>query len=527
MKKLSVILSTLIFFLNLSYGQIQINWQQSFGGMGMDYGYDIVPTVGGYLVIGSTNSTSGQVSCNTTGESKSWLIKIDPMGNLLWQKCYSDKYIKRIDKAYGSSDNFLVGGAYGEPYLNTNNLGFVRIDSLGNIIWEKVFGNSVGILDGDEFGVATNDGGAIGSGQIMSNGGDVTNYYGGYDGWVIKVDSLGNKQWDFTMGSSQFEFINCVYPTSDNGYLAGLYGTPDGEGGNIDCSVGFSSNSDAIVFKLDSIGDAQWHNCYGGSGHEGVVRVIETDNGYIIAAIGGSDNGDLTGSGWHGDIDVWLVNIDFQGNIIWQKCYGGTEYESPKEIFRTSDGGYVVFANTTSFNGDVSGNPSGGSDVPSIWVFKVNSTGDLLWQRCLGGVSIEDVYGAFQNSDYNYAVAGEMRYSPSGDVNCSNYVLGSYQNYWVFGISDTTVNVVENEVKITEIKVYPNPANSILNIDFPVNYDTKNSKIEIVDIHGKTVIKSKFVIHSTQLDTKRLTPGIYTLKIQNDKTLVTRKIIIQ
>ena len=97
----------------------------------------------------------------------------------------------------------------------------------------------------------------------------------------------------------------------------------------------------------------------------------------------------------------------------------------------------------------------------------------------------------------------------------------------MFGISDTTVNVGENVQEIIDIKIYPNPANSVLNIDFPSNYQILNTNIEIVDINGRTMLKIKPVSSSTQLDIKQLKPRLYIVKICNDKSLITRRIIIQ
>lgn len=526
MNKLIVILSSLLLFHFTSYSQFQIDWQQSYGSMASDRGYDIAETDGGYLVIGYAGSSGGQVTCSEEGGG-GWLLKIDYSGNLIWQKCFDYVFADRIVKDFNGSHYYLIGMTVLEPYPDASNLWVAKIDSSGNIIWERVLGNNDGVSDYAFFGQATADGGVVATVIIYSSGGDITNWYGQYDGWIVKLDSLGLKEWDFSIGSSQSEFINGIIQTNDGGYLAGLYGKPNGIGGNVDCVVfNAPGGPDAIIYKIDADGNPEWHQCYGGSGHEGAGSLVETANGYMVAAFGGSNDGDLEGSGWHGGMDVWLIKIDFSGNIMWQKCYGGTDHEYPIRIFQCSDGGFVVFSDTYSFDGDVIGNPSSGNE-PSIWVFKVDSTGVLLWQRCIGGSRAERVHGVVQNSDYKYTVAGEMFFSPSGDVNCSNFVYGSQQNYWIFGISDTTVNVVENPQEIVEIHIYPNPANSLLNIDFPQNYDTKNSKIEIVDIHGKTVIKSKFVIHSTQLDTKRLTPGLYIVKIQNAKTLIARRILIQ
>lgn len=525
-KSITLIVAFLIIHL-LSFGQFQIDWQQSFGSMASDWGYDIAETDGGYLVTGIAGTGGGEVEC-FDGDGGGWLIKIDDSGNLVWQKCFDYAHAFRIVKAIGSPYYYLIGGAFLEPYPDDYNLWVAKIDSLGNIIWERALGNTIGVLGGDQYGEPTADGGVIATAQIDSEGGDISNWHGGYDGWVIKLDSAGNTEWDQSIGSSQFEFINGIIQTSDGGYLAGLYGKPNGIGGNIDCIVyPAPGGPDAIVFKMDSLGNPEWHQCYGGSGSEAVNRLLEVENGYVIASSGGSNDGDLEGSGWHGGSDVWLLKIDYEGKIIWQKCYGGSDDEWIYKLFQTSDDGIITFSNTHSFDGDVVGNPSSGSGDPSIWVFKVDSIGNLLWKQCIGGTRAERVYGVVKHNDSKYAVAGEMFYSPSVDVNCSNFVYGSMQNYWVFGISDTTVNVVENEVGIAEIKIYPNPASSILNIDFPSNYEVLKTTIEIVDINGRIVLNKKPLSTTNQINIKQLNPGLYIVKIKNNETLITRRIIIQ
>ncbi len=524
MKKIFVLAAFFVLTTQMGWSQMLINWQQSFGGMNVDYAYDITETEGGYLVVGGTLSSDGQVACNTNGGSTLWMVKINNSGRLIWQRCYeNDAY--RIIKAIGNPDCYLVGGAISEPYPDDYNLWISKIDSLGNIIWERTLGNNIGILGGDQYGEATNDGGVIATAQIDSQGGDITNWYGGYDGWIIKLDSMGNTEWDFSVGSSQLEFINCIIQTGDDGYLAGLYGTPNGIGGNIDCDIQSFANPDAILFKLDADGNPEWHHCYGGSGHDGVVKLLETANGYMVAAYGGSNDGDLIGSGWHGDGDVWLVQTDFSGNIIWQKCYGGSGYDSPKKIFKTSDGGFMVFANTTSFDGDVVGNPSNYYTNSSIWVFKIDSVGELQWQQCIGGETMEKVYGVSQQGDYDYAVAGEMRYSPTGDVNCSNFVYGSQQNYWVFGISDTIVSISETAEKILVLEIWPNPVSQTLMLEYKNPENHQDLNLLIYNTLGKRVYTEGIITgqKASKVDVSNWNCGVYFAVVTSGGNIAGKK----
>jgi hypothetical protein len=129
--------------------------------MAPDIAYDIVQTNGGYLVTGAVFAGGGQVTCTEDGAG--WLIKIDNAGNLLWQKCFQKRGAIRMVKAIGNPYLYLIGGGNAEPYPDDYNLWIAKIDSLGNIIWERILGNTIGILGGDEYGIATNDGGVIGT----------------------------------------------------------------------------------------------------------------------------------------------------------------------------------------------------------------------------------------------------------------------------------------------------------------------------------------------------------------------------
>jgi len=512
--------------------QMQVDWQQCFCSMDGDEAWDVAQVNDGYLVIGMQHGGDGQVTCSDAGSA--WLLKIDEMGNLIWQKCYFDRNAYRIFDEFEGSNLYIVGAAWIDPYPDEGNLWVSKIDSVGNIIWERSLGNDIGISSYNFYGNPTNDGGCIATVDIFSQGGDITNWYGGYDGWVVKLDSLGNTEWDFTVGSQNADAVNGVTQTLDNGYIIAGYGRPDGISGNITNPSFTSSASDAVIYKIDSLGNPEWNKTYGGSNGDAGGRSLSLQDGYLIAGLTSSNDGYLEGSGWHGGLDIWLIRTDLEGEIIWNRCYGGSNFEGLSRIFQTADEGFIVFADTHSFDGDVVGNPSNSSAKSSIWIFKIDSLGNLIWQQCVGGHASESVYGVIKHSDYNYTVAGEMSYSPSYDVNCSNFIYGSSFNYWVFGISDTTVNVTENLPATDMVKIYPNPlprgqsgVNSLLNIEFPNDYNIQNTTIEIVDINGRTMLKAYPVSVTTLLDINKLNSGLYLVKIQNNKTLITKKIIIQ
>lgn len=398
-------------------------------------------------------------------------------------------------------------------------------DSEGIIIWDRVVGGNGN--DQSFNACPTSDGGVVALGYTTSSDGDISNYYGFWDSWIIKLNSDGSTDWDFTIGTSFLEVGRVVIQTSDGGFLIGNEACPDSIG-NVTC-VPHSWKGEAILFKLDKNGQEEWQHCYGGSGHEGILELIEVDDGFLFVGYTESNDGDV--SGLHGTpldsrYDIWIVKIDFLGDIIWQKCYGGSNDEYSNRIFQTSDGDFMVFGTTQSYNGDVNGNPSLLKESPSIWVFKIDSIGELLWQQCIGGVSTEDLrFGVFKNGDNSYVIAGDMTYGPSNDVRCSNNGIGDgSRDFWVFEVLESNISINETTEPGTH-KIYPNPANSILNIDLTPNINIQNTEIEILDIYGKVIFRLKPDSYSYNIDISLLASGLFFIRISDDNMIYTEKFL--
>jgi hypothetical protein len=352
--------------------------------------------------------------------------------------------------------------------------------------------------------------------------------------WVVKLDSLGTKVWDFTAGTAGAEFGQAVIVTSDKGVLAGGATLMIG-GGNIEC-IPHAETSDAIMFKLDSNANVQWQRCYGGSEYEGITALLEVDEGYVFGAYTMSNDGDVAGCGYHlgynhlGDNthDIWLVKVDFDGNFIWKKCFGGSREEFVLKIFQTSDGNLVVFGTTNSFDGNVVGNHSkDDGHAGDIWMFKVSSSGSLIWQRCIGGIGDELINpGVIQASDADYAIVSSTIPYPDGDMNC-DYIEENGYGMWAFGITDTTFVGLPHLEKISEnIRLYPNPAKDYLYIEIPKEFSLQHAVLQVVNASGKVVMQQNALSYTLQIDVGQRKPGLYLLKLTNDKVFATKRFIV-
>ena len=406
-----------------------VEWQKCLGGSGMEYATFTQQTRdGGYIVAGYSNSNDGDVTGNHGGYDY-WVVKLSSTGSIQWQKClggsgmeYATFTQQTTDGGYivagcsDSNDGDVSGNHGGGDYW------VVKMDNTGNIQWQKCLGGS----NADEASSVqqTADGGYIVAGWSNSNNGDVSGNHAGSGGgsgdyWVVKLGSTGSIQWQKCLGGSGDDFANFIQQTTDGGYVvAGGSGSHDGDvSGNHSASFA----DDYWVVKMDNTGNIQWQKCLGGFYNELAYSIRQTtDGGYIVAGLSGSNDGDVSGN--HGGGDYWVVKMDNTGNIQWQKCLGGFYNDFPNSIRQATDGGYIVAGLSGSNDGDVSGN-HGAEDY---WVVKMDNTGNIQWQKCLGGSGVDRANFIQQTTGGGYIVVGSS-VSNDGDVSGNH----GQNDYWV------------------------------------------------------------------------------------------------
>jgi gliding motility-associated-like protein len=190
-------------------------------------------------------------------------------------------------------------------------------------------------------------------------------------------------QWQKPIGGVLEDFGEDILLTPDGGFLTlGGARSNDGDGNNPHHKSGFN----VFLVKHDASREMVWRKEYGGDGMDYGVAIKPVTGGYIILGATNSTNQDV--SGLHGPPpnpplpDIWVFRIDHDGNLLWQKCLGGSGTDLPGSIDITSSGGYIISGYTNSNNGDVSGSQGGNGD---IWVVELNAAGNIVWQRCYGG----------------------------------------------------------------------------------------------------------------------------------------------
>lgn len=480
------------------YSQPTIQWQKSLGGSSFDEATPILPTGdGGYILAGYNTSDDGDVSGNH-GDRDFWIVKLDAYGALQWEKSLGGSGDDVALSIQPTSDNgYIVAGRSnsndGDVSGNHGSLDIwvVKIDSAGAIQWQKSYGGSG--ADYAYFIQTTGDGGYVVAGRTSSNDGDVSGNQGGFDGWLLKLDSAGAIQWQKSLGGSADDVAYAIQPPGDGGYIAaGVTVSNDGD------VSGNHGGEDCWVVKLDEAGAIQWQKPLGGSADDGFFDIRPTgDGGYIAAGYAGSNDGDVSGN--HGTYDCWVVKLDSAGAMLWQKPLGGSAEEAFRIIIPTSDGGYLAPGYSRSADGELTGN-QGSHDW---WLVKLDNAGAIHWQKSLGGSNSEIAKSVLPTSDGGYIAAG---YSASNDGD----VTGNHGGNDVWVVKLNPIVGINEQQKVPEWQVFPNPTTGFIEIQTDENDPA--TIVTITDALGKIPLE-RHTPNTWRINMSLLPDGVYMIAI--------------
>ena len=456
---------TFIFLLatfNLVVAQPTIQWEKSLGGSNNETARSIIQTLdGGYIVAGATSSNDGDVTLNQGGVTDCWVVKLDANGNIIWQRTYggsgNDFAFTILQTPDSGFTLFSTTNSFDGDIGNSKggqDIWIVRVDKIGNILWEKSYGGTA-----DDYlrkAIPSSNGGFVFCGYTESNDGDVTLNKGGRDYWLVKIDTSGNILWQKTYGGSLSEIAFSLIQTEDKGFL--VLGESNSIDGDISNNIG---DDDYWVVKTDSFGNMEWERSYGGTnGERGVSCSLGINGGYLLAGRAFSNDGNV--SNHFGSInrsDFWVVKIDDFGNLEWEKSYGGTQWDEAIEIL-PYNGEYVVLGHISSSNGMVS-NFYGDTTLidPDYWLIQIDTLGNLLWEKNYGGSFDDWPLGMTICNDNSVVMTGSTG-SVDYDVSNSN---GGY-DFWVVKLD--AITGVDKQQLNNSLSIYPNPTKNKFNIDF-------------------------------------------------------------
>ena len=480
-------------------------------------------------------------------QSRSWVIGIDETGNLEKELSLGPYVRVREDLFCGISEGTFYALGLPQNELGKEQLGIKKLNANGEVVGETMVGYESKAFWHCAYGTSTPDGGVIASTTTQWGGGDITNYYGWNDAWVVKIDSLGRLEWETTLGTENSEFPECFINASDGGYYVGISGDPGYVGSIPVCRVPSTDEFDVLFIKLDTDGSLLWSRCYGGSKWDVIAQIVELEDGFLLVCSSESDDRDVEGAGYHlgylnnnpnygQTYDIWLVRTDLDGNIVWSHCFGGTGQDLPTKAFQNEDGGFTVFGTTWSIDGDAQSTqnlhfPWDEYIYSSLWVFRIDAEGNMLWERAIGTkMSRDDVLeDVLKLSDREYAIlatAEPPAEGCEGDFSCTNWdnFLCGYDSYWVLHITDIFDydSVEEGKVEETSVCVYPNPTRGMLTIS-----GKGLKRVNLYDLLGQQVAATpSYNGINAMVDTSSLVSGIYLVRVYTENGLCVKRVVV-
>ncbi|QMU27539.1 T9SS type A sorting domain-containing protein [Adhaeribacter radiodurans] len=476
-------------------------WNLLYGGNNLDNLTTVLPTNdGGYLLGGySYSKQSGDKSQNGYGKSDYWVIKTDAAGKKLWDKRYGGTgadYLKSIVPTYNGG--FLLGGS-SESTNNGNktaankgkrDIWIVKINSIGEKEWEQSYGSS-GLEDLQKI-ISLPDGTFLLAGYSDSPvGGDKTQANkGGLDYWLIKInDNGGFKYWDKTYGGNANDYPGDVLVLNNGDLLVGGTSFSSATG---DKSQSNRGGSDYWLLKTNSEGKKLWDKRYGGANQDQLLALLSLKENTIL--LGGNSASGVSGDksqASQGGKDFWLVQVDGKGEKQWDKTYGGSEDETLRSLLLDKDGGYIFGG--TSFSGksgDKSQESQGSSDY---WLVKTNNKGEKLWDKRYGGSQQEELRAMWITDDGGYLLGGRSNSDVSGDRTQPSQ---GENDFWLVKVAPvTTQTIVSKKITASESEVssilqpgtaYPNPFVQEVNISFKLP-QTQKATVKVYNSQGQEV----------------------------------------
>ena len=376
-------LSATIVLENSNYVDVIINnceisylFDITLGGQKFDGARSIIQTSDGGYAIGGY--IGGKARDNDL-----WVVKLNSSGAKVWDKTFGgakDDFALSIIQT--SDGDYVVAGSTESKGSGRSDSWVIKLDRSGTKVWDKTFGDSNS--DATNSIVQTSDKGYALTGHTMDKNWN-------YVFWILKLDNLGTKTWDKTIGSRTY-IGNSIVETSDGGYAVAGYKKIFSD----------KDNHEVAVIKFDKSGNKVWEKKFGevNKNHEAESIINTSDGGYAVAG--------YTTSKGAGAEDFWVIKLNSSGSKVWDKTFGGVDKDQAESIIQTADGGYVVAGFTKSK----------GAGNEDFWVIKLNSSGSKVWDKTFGGVNKDNVESIIQTSDGHYVVAGstESKGAGNGDM---------------------------------------------------------------------------------------------------------------
>lgn len=531
--RMSLIATTLsTFFMS---GQ-DILWEKSYGGKHAEYLFDAIPTPDyGFILVGSSVSgKNGNKDERNKGDLDYWVWKMKENGDFDWQKSYGGNKVDLLQSICLTNDGgFILGGTSNSDKgldkrsdcLGQEDVWIIKLDAKGGEIWQKTLGGYA--MEKLLSITQTKDGGYILGGTSSSNRTTINEKQavdlnqktedgkGNLDYWVVKLKSSGDVEWQKTIGGIYVDELKSIHQTSDGGYILGGYSNSPESGNKTEPNFGLS---DYWVVKLDKDGEIIWQRTYGGDKDDKLFSLIKTKDGGFI--LGGSSNSGATHTKSKSNkkgTDYWVVKLDENGGIEWQETYDYGMNDMLTSIIQTEDESYLIGGYAQSeIKPSEKGKKLDKEGISDYIALKIDSKGDEKWTEVIGSKGEEVLKKLLETRDGGYLLAGTSNGKISRDKNTAK----GGNDFWVIKLKDKE----RKEKERIEIEAVPNPTSFYTNIIIDFEYNT--GLATLYDLAGREILSSTIKGERTiPVELTNLPTGIYLVEIKTNTKKGSVKVI--
>ena len=391
-------------------------------------------------------------------KSNGLVARLDREGNVKWVRILGGSKEDGFNNVKVAANGDIIVAGYTESFgAGCYDVWVLRLDENGNVKWQKTYGGSS--YEEAEAVIIVPNGDIIVAGWTES-------FSTGYRNiWILRLDENGNVKWQKTYGGSGSDGASAVAVAENGDVIVAGYTYSFGAGWE-----------DVWVLRLDENGNVKWQKTYGGKGQELATAIAIAPNGDIIVA-------GPTNSFGAGEEDIWILRLDAEGNIKWQKTYGESDYEMASGVTIAPNGDIIVAGWTYSF----------GTSTPeyaNVWVLRLDENGNVKWQKTYGG----------SKDDEAYAVA----LAPNGDI-----IVTGYTKSFDTGLSDIWVLRLPPDGNLPSCKICQN-SNAIV-IDTPAVVKNTNCKVTVPPLKPDFSPKGHVKIAKTSATVRAVVPKVETL----------------
>ena len=447
-----------------------VQWDNTIGGTGTDNLITASQTSDGGYILGGTSTTgiNGDKTELCKGGYDFWIIKLDALGNITWQNTIgTTAYDYLVDVVEATDGGYLVTGyttAGVSVDKTTASYGgydywILKLTPTGEVVWQKEIGGS-----GNDYlthAYSISGGGFILGGYSNSgiSGNKTEASIGGYDYWIVKINSVGNIIWQHTLGGISDDYLMNSKKISTGNYVLAGYSTSGIGGQKNEACIG---GTDYWVILMDPSGSVLWQNTIGGSGYDKLMDFVELDSKNIILT--GHSKSNISGdkselshntlyeTEWYDEAelentdDLWIVKINPLGEIIWEKTYG---YDYSEENVVNS---FIENENRIMITGRLM---SDYTYISKYYTVAIDTNGYIVWEDALYGQYEEDnwedgVYN-FEDNDLHCAFnipgngyllagssSGNAGFDKTEDAWATGYGVGYNTDYWILKMGPDT-----------------------------------------------------------------------------------------